>query len=383
MRIGIDVRLWNESGVGRYIRNLVGQLHKLGQKNEYVLFCLEKDEQEILNQVQDDKFKVVRTNIRWHTIEEQIQFPKILNKETLYLVHFPYFSVPIFYKGSFVVTIHDLIINHFDTGEASTLPLGIYQLKRLGYKHVISHAINRAQKIITVSQATKKEIIDHYKVDPEKIVVTYEGIDKKISNFKFQISNKYQLPKGSYFLYVGNAYPHKNLVRLIDAFKQLLVQDFVHKVHKDLKLVLVGKEDYFYRKLKKYVISNGIDHSLIFYGYVTDRELAELYKNAKALVSPARMEGFDLPVIEAMSNNCLVMLSDIVVHREIVGDAAFYFDPKNVSSIGGVFMRVLKKDDRIESQKKKGLLLVKKFSWRDLTYKTLEVYESCHRLRSG
>src|SRR5690242_4609839 len=130
MRIGIDGRLWNETGVGRYIRNLVWGLQEFDKKNEYVLFIkkgLKIDDLRLKN----DPWKVVETEIHWHSLAEQIKFPQILYKENLDLMHFPYFSLPIFYNKPFVVTIHDLIINHFPTGKASTLPYPLYLMKRI------------------------------------------------------------------------------------------------------------------------------------------------------------------------------------------------------------------------------------------------------------
>src|SRR3989338_10313492 len=161
MKIGIDCRLWNETGVGRYTRNLVKEIQILDKENEYVLFVLSKDKQQILKQVQNDNFKAVIADIRWHTLWEQLKFPIILNKENLDLMHFPYFSVPIFYNKSYVVTIHDLILHHFPTGQASTLSLPLYNLKLLGYRFVIKTAAKNARKIITVSNATKKEIVSY------------------------------------------------------------------------------------------------------------------------------------------------------------------------------------------------------------------------------
>src|SRR3989344_536699 len=106
MKIGIDGRLWNETGVGRYIRNLIENLKEIDKDNEYVLFMRAKDIRELKPQY--EKFKVVQTDIRWHTLEEQIMLPQILGKENLDLVHFPYFSAPIFYKKPYIITIHDL-----------------------------------------------------------------------------------------------------------------------------------------------------------------------------------------------------------------------------------------------------------------------------------
>src|SRR3990167_10485190 len=106
MKIGIDGRLWNETGVGRYIRNLVENLQEIDKDNEYVLFMRSTDIQKwkmlaSLRSGENRKWKVVPTDIRWHTISEQLKFPHILNKENLDLVHFPYFSVPVGYKRPF------------------------------------------------------------------------------------------------------------------------------------------------------------------------------------------------------------------------------------------------------------------------------------------
>ena len=263
MKIGIDCRLWHESGVGRYTRNLVQWLSILDTKNQYVLFALNKDVSSIKYQVLSSKhrnFQVVTADIRWHTLSEQIKFPSILNKENLDLVHFPYFSIPAFYSKPFIVTIHDLIINHFNTGKASTLPSPVYFLKRFGYEFALKKAVNNSRRIITVSNATKSEIVDHYKAREDKIIVTYEGVDKEI----LKAQNKELDVDKPYFLYVGNAYPHKNLERLLETFRLFChpeastkgSHEILRSVQNDIGLVLVGKEDYFYKKIKEDVKKN-------------------------------------------------------------------------------------------------------------------------------
>src|ERR1035437_5626990 len=112
MRIGIDARLWEQTGVGRYIRNIIANLQKIDKKNHYVLFIRSQDLESVSAQVKNKNWEIVETNIKWHSLSEQVQFPLVLNKAKLDLVHFPYFSVPILYKKPYVVTIHDLIIDH-------------------------------------------------------------------------------------------------------------------------------------------------------------------------------------------------------------------------------------------------------------------------------
>src|SRR3989338_7432941 len=371
MRIGIDARLWNESGVGRYVRNLVEQLQLIDHENKYVLFVGSKDYENVKCQMSNVKWRLVKADIGWHTLEEQLKFPLIINKENLDLMHFPYFSVPIIYNKPYVVTIHDLILHHFPTGLASTLPRYLYRLKLLGYKFVIKKAAQNAKKIITVSNATKSEIVDHLKVEPSKVVVTYEGVGinsrLKVKTSKLKVKN--------YFLYVGNAYPHKNLERLIEAFNLVCHPEALAEGSNDIKLVLVGKEDYFYKRLKEKVKNMGLEKSVLFLGEVSDEELMILYKNARVLVMPSLMEGFGLPAVEAMANKCLVLASDIPTFREICGGVGVYFDPKNSEEIAKNLIPVLDSGDKYRDKIEKGFERVKMFSWEKMAKETLRVYE--------
>src|SRR3990167_11343355 len=195
MRIGIDCRLWDETGVGRYIRNLVTNLSRIDKKNEYVLFARTQDENSIKSIV-SGQWLVVKADFPWHSIAEQILFPKLLNKENLDLMHFPYFSVPIFYNKPFLVTIHDLIVNRFNTGRASTLPLPLYFAKRIGYHAVLSNAIYRAKKIIVPSNAVRDDLLGTYRnVSSNKVVVTYEGGFESKLKVK---SEKFKMIEGKY-----------------------------------------------------------------------------------------------------------------------------------------------------------------------------------------
>src|SRR3712207_7852 len=108
MKIGIDVRLWNETGVGRYIRNLVTELHAIDKENDYVLFARSKDLDLIKSKIKSTKWTLVTADIHWHTLSEQLYFPSLIQKEHVDVMHFPYFSVPVLYKGTYIITIHDL-----------------------------------------------------------------------------------------------------------------------------------------------------------------------------------------------------------------------------------------------------------------------------------
>jgi glycosyltransferase involved in cell wall biosynthesis len=378
MRIGIDCRLWSETGVGRYIRNLVYYLQKLDKKNNYILFFLPQDKERIGSEIQTSSFNLQASEIRWHSFEEQFKFPQIINSRDIDLMHFPYFSVPVFYNKPFVVTIHDLIINHYPTGQASTLTLPFYSLKLLGYKFVINQAAKKAKKIITVSNATKKEIIDHLKVSESKIQVTYEGIGtkftKSISDFtgiaqdsKPCLAGR-QLKAQSYFLYVGNAYPHKNLENLIDAFSKTRLNN--------IQLVFVGREDYFYKRLQERIKKENVSEKIIFLHSVSDEELVRLYKNAICLILPSLMEGFGLTALEAMANNCLVLASDIPSLKEICSDSAIYFNPSSAKDLEEKLKTLSIHTTEYEGLRKKAKERVRMFSWEKMAKQTLEIYEN-------
>lgn len=374
MRIGIDGRLWNETGVGRYIRNLVWELQDLDKKNEYVLFVkkgIKNHESRIMG---NGRWKVVETDVHWHSMNEQVAFPQVLYKENLDLMHFPYFSLPIFYTKPFVVTIHDLIINHFPTGKASTLPYPLYQLKRVGYNVVMEHAIRNSRKIIVPLNAVKDDVMQTFNVSDEKIVVTYEGSSSlratrsNLNEEKIAASPSASR-NDSYFLYVGNAYPHKNLDRLVEAFVA-----FRKESKDDVKLVLVGKDDYFYNRLRDKVKKQQFE-DIVFKHNVTDEELFGLYSHALAFVSPSLMEGFGLPPLEAMGASCLVLLSDIPAFREVCQTAAYYFDPLSTNSLKQQLHFVYNLDHKKKEELvKMGLERVKQFSWKKMAEETLSVY---------
>jgi len=362
MRIGIDCRLWKQTGVGRYTRNIVLNLQKIDQKNRYVLFVRSEDYEGIKRRINNPKWKIVQTEIRWHSLSEQLKFPTIIRREKLDLMHFPYFSVPIFYNRPYIVTIHDLIINHFSTGKASTLAYPLYIGKRELYKFVIAKAAKKAIKIITPSNATKQEIMDHLKIAENKIDVIYEAAELHSQNSSVGFKQY-----SHYFLYVGNAYPHKNLETLIRAFGRIASEQ------NDLKLILVGQKDYFYQRLQK---ENQSD-KIIFYGKANDKELINLYQNAIALVTPSLMEGFGLPVLEAMSLRCLVLASGIPALKEITADNAIYFNPQDENDIYLKLKDFLENVDKYREEKiDKALKKSQQFSWEKAAEQTLNIYES-------
>lgn len=368
MRIGIDARFYKELGIGRYIRNLINCLQRLDDKNEYYIFLLNED----LDKFDlKSNFKKIGVNFKWYSVNEQIKYPGVLKKYNLDLVHFPHFNVPLMYRDRFVVTIHDLIHNHFQTKEVSSKGLLSYSIKKFGYWSVLNHAVKSSSAIITVSNYSKQQIVKELNVDSSKVLVTYEGVDDSILRFSKNISkfdiltilNKYQI-NSPFLFYVGSAHPHKNIQGLIEVFL-LLQKDFP-----ELKLVLSGKENFFWNKIKSLTNSKNI----IFTGEISDKVLVAFYKSASLYVFPSFEEGFGIPLIEALACGCPVVSSSLSSLPEIGGDCCVYFDPYDkvdmLEKIKGTYQ-----DSKLRSALiKKGLDKVLEFSWMNLAKQTLEIY---------
>lgn len=388
MKIGIDARLYSQSGVGRYIRNLITQLQQIDKENEQSSFATQNEYYIFLMADEYDRldyhtnFKKIFANYKWYGVSEQINFPRLLKQYNLDLIHFPHFNVPYIYSGKYIVTIHDLIHQHFQMKRATTLNPFFYKLKQLGYNKVFSNAINKSQKILVPSDFVKNQLIDEWKVKQEKILVTPEAVDDKILTIakkmskqkidkvlkKFNIQPPFtakQEPSGFIF-YIGNAHPHKNVEGLIEAFLIL------RKKYQYLKLVLAGSSHYFWDRIK----STYDQESIIYTGYIEDSELVAFYKSAKAFVIPSFEEGFGIPILEAFACQCPVVSSNKGSLPEIGGDACLYFDPNNLDEMVEKIAEVLNSEKKREDFIKKGEERYKLFSWKKLTEETLKIYKS-------
>ncbi len=367
MRIGIDARMYLESGIGRYIRNVINKLQELDKENEYFILLRKEDFENIKF---NSNFHKVLADFSWYGITEQIKLPKILNSLKLDLVHFPHFNVPILYKGKFVVTIHDLIHQHYQMKRATTHGLPTYKIKQLGYRAIFKNAISKSVKILVPSAYVKELLIDDWKIDIGKIVITPEAVDDTIFSVvnimkgkDEQVMKKFNI-KSPYIFYVGNAHPHKNVEGLIKGFIRL------RNKYKDLQLVLSGSDHYFWQKIKKEFHWEGV----IYTGFISDEELVSLYKNAKCFVMPSYEEGFGIPLLEAMACKTPVVSSMSGSLKEVGGEAAVYFDPHNLEDMIKKIEQVLDNDKLRKDLISKGQKRVKDFSWEKLAKQTLGVY---------
>ena len=295
--------------------------------------------------------------------------PRLINQAKVDLMHFTHFNVPLLCSAPFVVSIHDLILLDFPTARATTLGPILYWFKyKVVYPVVIMFALSRAKKIITMARYTKERITKKFGTAPEKIVVIYEGVAESVMRTAYNTPPK-KITK-PYFLYVGNGYPHKNLETLIDVFLALRSEGY------DYQLVLIGKEDYFYRRLKSYLSAKNhpAASAVIFYGFTPDAELAVLYKKAALYVFPSFMEGFGLPPLEAMAHGLPVVSSNASCLPEILGNAALYFDPKNSVEMLSAMKRGLTDESLRAELRERGFRQIKTYSWRQCAEETLEVY---------
>lgn len=369
-KIGIDARFYGSigKGLGRYTQKLIENLAKIDDQNTYYIFLRKANFNEFT--LKKENFIKVEADFEWYSFEEQFKFPKVLNKYDLDLVHFPHFNVPLFYFRKFVVTIHDLILLHFPTIRNTTLNPFLYRFKFLAYKIIIKSAILRSSRVITVSKFTKRDILENFRIIPqEKILVTYEACEDycMLSPDKDdEILARYGIIR-PYLMYVGNAYPHKNLENLSLAFAQ------VSQKRPDLQMVFVGKEDYFYERLKYFVKKKRIKN-VVFAGYVPDYDLDIIFHNAWLYTWPSLYEGFGLPPLEAMAKGVPVVSSDHPCMKEILEDSVYYFDGKKPDSISAAIEKILSNQELADDFRERGYKQIKKYSWKKMTLKTLGTY---------
>ncbi len=361
-RIGIDARMYGAQlnrGIGRYIEKLLDYLVEFDQSNHYFVF-LRKNNFDLFNPSAKNFTKVL-ADIPWYSLSEQVKFPLLLQRYKLDLVHFPHFNVPLFYTGKYIVTIHDLIMTHFPSSRATTGSVFVYQQKIKMARFLVRQISRSAQAIITPTFYVKDEVVANLAVPADKVVPIYEGVDL-LSDKEGDLSD-WHLSK-PFFLYVGSAYPHKNLEMLVKAFQSFNRSKRFH-------LVLVGGFDFFYQRLKKEVIGDDQD---IIIRPASNAELVSLYRRAELFVFPSLAEGFGLPPLEAMSQGCPVVASRASCLPEVLAEAALYFDPISAESLIESWRKIIQDKNLRDRLIEQGYQRVKRFQWSDMTTQTLSVY---------
>lgn len=379
LNIGIDARMFGPrvggGGPGRYVEQLILHLQTLDEHNRYTLFCKRDNFGDI--PLPNKRWIKIVTDAHWYTLAEQLVMPRAIDKQKLDLVHFPHFNVPLRVRTPFVVTIHDLIMLEQPwSARATTRSRALFELKRLGFRKTLRHAVKSARHIITVSHHTKNQIIHRLGASPKSISVVYNGIDiavlktastKQKSNSGSSILSRIKTP---YIFNVSNSYPHKNIETLLHTFSFLLNE------HPNVTLVLAGPSNEFQERLREEAREIAIpDDRILFTGFVSDEELTALYTNAALYIIPSKVEGFGIPPLEALRLGTSVAASRASCMPEILGDAAVYFDPDDIESMLSAIERLLTDRSLKTSLLSKSHDVLARYRWDSAAAQTLEVYQ--------
>jgi len=383
MHIVIDARFVGpeQTGLGRYTEELIHGLESLDSENRYTLL-LSREGMGYYHP-RASNFRTVEADFAWYSLREQLGMPKLLKSLRPDLVHFCHFNVPVRWHHPFVVTIHDLIKDEFKGKESTTRSSLVYTLKHWGYRRTIRHAIVKSKAVITISEGSKAKILKRYRVPFKKFFITYEAADPTFAKYrkleisdsdKRQLASKYKI-KFPFLLYVGNAYPYKNLNRLLRALKEV-----------DPKYSLVNPcaRSVFYERLGEEAQDLGLKSRVILPGFVPDEDLAKLYRTATAYVFPSLSEGFGLPLLEAQMAGLPVVASKAPPLPEIGGQGAHYFDPYDVSDMAAKINEVITDENLRHQLVRQGDENLQRFNWEKTARETLSVYQKIgNEIKSG
>ena len=367
MRIAIDARKLRDYGIGTYVRNLLRQLGRQGGAHEYVVLCREPD-CEIVEE-SGPRFKPIVETAGSYSVAEQFAVPMDLRREAVDLFHAPHYVLPPLTPCRSVVTIHDCIHLRFPQ----------YLPSRLGYAYArgqMCAATHKAARVMTVSEASKRDILRYFRVPESRIDVIYNAIDERfwlepdVEEVK-RVRERYRLTD-PFVLYAGNIKPHKNLERLIEAFHLMRQAD---PNLKDVQLLIIGDEISKYATLRRAVHRHKLHKHVRFFGFVSDNTLAALYRLADVFVFPSLYEGFGLPPLEAMASGTPVITSNVSSLPEVVGDAALMIDPYDPAAIADAMARVLTDTDLRVDLQGRGFARAREFSWERSIARVREIYD--------
>ena len=373
MKIAIDIRRMTEFGVGTYTRNIVRALGRLDLVNQYFLIGSPETVAEIgplpVN------FQTVSLLEHDTTVKGHFNFRRMLKGLHCGLAHIPHlFWLPRALPCPYVVTVHDLLEHMYRARGQSSLRRSLrFSLTR--------RALKGAARIFAVSKFTQSEIEKLFGIPASRIEVAYNAIDERFlrghaSDAERQLLAERYLVTHPFLLYAGRIGPHKNVVRIIEAFSALKAE--LEKADKfpDLKLIIIGDELSKQPDLRRTVIRSGVQNDVRFMGFVPIEVLRIFYDAAKIFVFPSLYEGFGLPPLEAMAHGTPVVTSNSSSLPEVVGNAAVLVNPENVFEIMRALQRVLLDQPLRDKLKQRGYEQAKKFSWDLAARQILRIYES-------
>lgn len=380
LRIVLDIRHIKDFGIGTYIRNLVRAFAKLDRENEYFLTSLRPEEPD-LGELPPN-FHLIHYPRPDTDYTDHIAYPLFTRRFHPHLHHFPLNRVPYFMRRPYVVTIHDLSSLLFGTTTGIRKSIWLYHFRR---------SLFRANRIIAVSRATKRDVENLLDIPGDRITQIYNAIDpvfmehlqdrmdpqrwQRWESEKRLILARYQI-QYPYLLYAGTIRPQKNLPRLVEAFAVARADLEAHPYYSDLRLIIIGDEISKYPELRQTVAKCRVEEYVRFLGFVPLKTMRALYESAAAFVFPSLYEGFGLPPLEAMACGTPVLTSNVSSLPEVVGDAALLVNPENVFDIAKGIRELLINEDLRQELIEAGYRQVQRFSWEDTACRVLKVYRS-------
>jgi glycosyltransferase involved in cell wall biosynthesis len=372
VQVAIDIRRSTDFGVGTYIRNIVRALSRLDRQNRYYLIGSPHKASEIgplpanfhsISFIEPDDsprgYFAFRTTVRRLECD---------------VVHIPHlFWIPRALPCPYVMTVHDVL-------EHMARARGQSDIRRSLHFHMTRRVLKGAARIFAVSHFTKSELEKLFGIPGRRIETVYNAIDERFlrghaseADHEF-IAQRYQV-NYPFLLYAGRISPHKNLVRIIEAFSALKAALEKGALYPDLKLIIIGDELSKHPDLRRTVIKSGVQNDVRFLGFVPIEVLRIFYDEAKVFVFPSLYEGFGLPPLEAMAHGTPVVTSNTSSLPEVVGNAAVLVNPENVFEIMRAIHRVLVDQELREKMKRRSYEQLKRFSWDSSARAVLEVYE--------
>jgi glycosyltransferase involved in cell wall biosynthesis len=363
----LDARTANNHfpGIGRYVSNLAqAMVSELAEDEQLLLLHDPTQPSRWQLPPSSERVIVLEAAVSPFSFWQQWRIPRLLRRHKATIYHSPYYLMPYWTRKPTVLTIYDLIPQQF--------PEMVSTEARRVFQRAMRQAIRKTRRIITISEATRNDLLAAYPISPDRVTAVplaaslhfHPQPEAKIE----QIREKYKLPE-KYLLYVGINKPHKNLGRLLEAWRQIVSQS-----PEAPTLAIAGEWDDRYPEPKQHAEQLALGDRVKFLGPFEETDLPSLYSGATAFVFPSLYEGFGLPVIEAMACGTAVLCSHTASLPEVGGEAALYFDPTDSDNIASTIASTLA-DERILTQlQQRGLKQAAQFSWRKTAVATLAVY---------
>jgi glycosyltransferase involved in cell wall biosynthesis len=371
VKIAIDIRRMTEFGVGTYIRNVVRTLGRLDHENEFLLIGSPTKVEEI--GALPPNFRTVPLLTSDRSVRGYREFRAALQGLRCDLVHIPnLFSVPRLLPCPYVMTVHDMLEHMSRAREQS----GFW---RSFHFQMTKRVLAGAARIFAVSNFTRNEIEKLFEIPPDRVEVVYNAIDERFLHGHASaadrdlIARRYQVTY-PFLLYAGRISPHKNVVRMIEAFSALKTELERDEAYPDLKLIIIGDDLSGNPDLRRTVVRSGVQNDVRFLGFVPIEVLRIFYDEAKIFVFPSLYEGFGLPPLEAMAHGTPVVTSNVSSLPEVVGNAAVLVNPENVFEIMRALHCTLMDKAMRDRMKERGYQQAAKFSWETSVRRILEAY---------